>query len=86
MASGTLPDWVNTVKYCFPLTWEFEIWRDFAYRGIGLSSMIGTYGKFLMYLTVLGGILYFLHYRAAQKNALIRQSTKMIEKDMNAES
>lgn len=86
MASGTLPDWVNTVKYCFPLTWEFEIWRDFAYRGIGLSSMIGTYGKFLMYLTVLGGILYVLHYRAAQKNALIRQSTKMIEKDMNAES
>lgn len=86
MASGTLPDWVNTVKYCFPLTWEFEIWRDFAYRGIGLSSMIGTYGKFLMYLTVLGGILYILHYRAARKNALIRQSTKMIEKDMNAES
>ncbi|WP_202107897.1 ABC transporter permease [Succinivibrio dextrinosolvens] len=86
MASGTLPDWVNTVKYCFPLTWEFEIWRDFAYRGIGLSSMIGTYGKFLMYLTVLGGILYILHYRAAQKDALIRQNTKIIEKDMNPES
>jgi len=86
MASGTLPDWVNTVKYCFPLTWEFEIWRDFAYRGIGLSSMIGTYGKFLMYLTVLGGILYILHYRAVQKNALISQSTKLIEKDMNSAS
>lgn len=86
LASGTLPDWVNTVKYCFPLTWEFEIWRDFAYRGIGLSSMIGTYGKFLMYLTVLGGILYILHYRAVQKNALISQSTKQIEKDMNSAS
>lgn len=86
MASGTLPDWVNTIKYCFPLTWEFEIWRDFAYRGIGLSSMIGTYGKFLLYLTVLGGILYILHYRESQKNAQIIQSTNSIEKALNSES
>lgn len=67
LAAGMLPDWVNTIKYIFPLTWQFEIWRDIAYRGIGFSVMIGTYGKYLIYLTVLGGILSFIHYKSAKR-------------------
>ncbi len=67
LASGMLPEWVNTVKFLFPLTWQYEIWRDIAYRGIDFSVMIGTYGKYLMYLTILGGVISFIHLRTAKK-------------------
>lgn len=36
LASGYMPAWVNTVKFAFPLTWEYEFWRDFSMRGLPL--------------------------------------------------
>lgn len=67
LAAAVLPDWVNTFKYIFPLTWMFEFWRDNAYRGVEFTTMLGTYGKYILYLTVLSGILYVLHYQSKKK-------------------
>ena len=75
MASAVLPDWVNTFKFAFPLTWQFEFWRDNAYRGIEFSTMLGTYGKYILYLSVLVGILYIIHNFSREKmNESIQQT------------
>lgn len=81
MASAVLPDWVNTLKYIFPLTWEFEFWRDNAYRGIEFTTMLGTYGKYILYLSVLAGILYILHYKSGKKLQEESSEDQALKKD-----
>ena len=61
LASGMLPEWVNVIKFAFPLTWQYEFWRDFAYRGVSNLTMLNTYGKYLIYLVGLAAILAIVH-------------------------
>ncbi|MFU0841402.1 MAG: ABC transporter permease [Burkholderia sp.] len=45
--------WAHVFSHIFPLTWQFEMFRDFGFRGKTLAEMIGPYGEYLLYITVL---------------------------------
>ncbi len=87
LASGMLPEWVNTVKFAFPLTWQYEFWRDFAYRGTSTLAMLGSYGRYLLYLTALATLLGFIHHISSKKylkNEILQKALE--EQDLKAET
>ncbi|MCG5030757.1 ABC transporter permease [Mesosutterella sp. OilRF-GAM-744-9] len=74
MAEHEFPGWVHYVSNAFPLTWQFGMLRDFAFRGKTLSEMAGPYGEYLLYATVLlalAAVRFYAERRrlgASQKN------------------
>ena len=51
-------------SHIFPLTWLFAFYRDIALRGVGLTSVLGTYGAFILYLTALAAIVAIKYFKA----------------------
>lgn len=64
LASGYMPEWVNTVKFAFPLTWQYEFWRDFSMRGLPLSDMVKSYGQYALYVTVITSLLALIYHKS----------------------
>lgn len=64
LASGYMPEWVNTVKFAFPLTWQYEFWRDFSMRGLPLSDMVKSYGQYTLYVTVITSLLALIYHKS----------------------
>lgn len=64
LASGSMPEWVNTVKFAFPLTWQYEFWRDFSMRGLPLSDMVKSYGQYALYVTVITSLLALIYHKS----------------------
>lgn len=64
MAVGFLPDWAYQLSHAFPLVWLFSFFRDFAQRGAPLAGMLGEYGKFLIYFSILGLLITYRWYRS----------------------
>lgn len=53
MAMGELTGTGWYFAHLFPLTWQYSMYRDFAFRGMTLSQMIGPYGEYILYVTAL---------------------------------
>ncbi len=64
MAVGFFPLWAYYLSYVFPLVWQYRFYRDFAFRGQSLSTMLLTYGAYILFLTVIAFILVILFNRA----------------------
>lgn len=64
IATALLPEWCQIFSHIFPLTWLFAFYRDIALRGVGLTSVLGTYGAFILYLTALAAIVAIKYFRA----------------------
>ncbi len=62
LASGFFDHTFFYFKWLFPLAWQFSFWRDFALRGASLSEMVGSYGSYIVYMTILAAILTILFY------------------------
>jgi ABC-2 type transport system permease protein len=60
------PDLIH-VKWLWPLTWQFSLWRDFSMRGLSFSEMAGQYGAYIIYLCLLGLVITFLFWRETKK-------------------
>lgn len=64
IATALLPEWCQIFSHIFPLTWLFAFYRDIALRGVGLTSVLGTYGAFILYLTALAAIVAIKYFKA----------------------
>jgi ABC-2 type transport system permease protein len=60
------PDLIH-VKWLWPLTWQYSLWRDFSMRGLSFSEMAGQYGAYIIYLCLLGLVITFLFWRETKK-------------------
>lgn len=85
LASGYMPEWVNTVKFAFPLTWQYEFWRDFSMRGLPLLDMVKSYGQYALYMTVLTSILAFVYYKTRNNYFEIKKLEQKEEKNLQKE-
>ncbi|HIU84014.1 MAG TPA: ABC transporter permease [Candidatus Aphodousia gallistercoris] len=72
----TLPDWVYHFSYCFPLTWLYRFFRDIGLRGETLSSMLPTYGAYLIYLALIALAVTVRFYRSRKALAELKEDIK----------
>ncbi len=72
LATGFFDHTFVYFKWLFPLAWQFSFWRDFALREAKLSEMIGSYGSYIVYMSILTLILtifFFFEFRKTEEAA-----------------
>lgn len=83
LASGYMPEWVNTVKFAFPLTWQYEFWRDFSMRGLPLSDMVKSYGQYALYVTVITSLLALIYHKSRNNYFEMKKEEKTEEVNLS---
>lgn len=62
-----LPEWVQVVSNLFPMVWFFRFVRDIGLRGADITYMWGEFGEFVIYLSIIVGILIVKFYQERMK-------------------
>lgn len=79
MAIHEFPGWAQLLSHAVPLTWQFGMLRDFAFRGKTAAEMAGPYGAYLLYLTALLALVTLRFYWERRKLERIRERSEARE-------
>lgn len=74
-----LPEWALWVAHAFPLTWIFKFTRSIGLRGASLLDLpVETLG-FMLYVLILGGLVFFLFWKEKQSWAKAKTPEHSLE-------
>ncbi|MCI6796511.1 MAG: ABC transporter permease [Succinatimonas sp.] len=73
MAIPFLTDWVKAISDIWPLVWQYSFLRDIAQRGEFQLGVVGVYGCYLVYASILALVLIW-RWHGSMKKMQIRQA------------